>query len=52
MPKDLNNNPRKKNEIPVDEGPIINPIKPPADNPGPKVPNRKPGCPSGGGGDK
>ena len=48
MPKDLNNKPRKKNEIPVNEGPTIHPIKPPTDNPGETPPTRKEGCPSGG----
>jgi len=48
MPKNLNNKPRKKNEIPIDEGSIINPIKPPADNPGETPIIRKGNCPSGG----
>lgn len=48
MPKDLNNKPRRKDEIPVNEGPIINPIKAPADNPGEIAPKRKGACPSGG----
>jgi hypothetical protein len=50
MLKDLNNMPRKENETPVAEGPNTRPNEPPADNPGPKVPTKKPGCPSGGGG--
>lgn len=48
MPKNLNNNPRKENEILVKEIPKNGPNELPNGYPHETRPNRKGGCPSGG----